>query len=99
MIMDFRRALVLIPSPLQASMPMFLNHEGNTLFQYLINRSNLSVQIIINGSAERSQKTISLRFQAARIFKDQWFKSYALGMTSLDLLTVSTFTLRLRFSS
>ena len=52
MIMNFRRALVVVPSPLQANMPIFLNHEGNALFQYLIKRSSLSVQIIVNSSAK-----------------------------------------------
>ena len=71
MIMDFGRALALVSSPLQANMPIFLNHEGNTFLEYLIGKSNLSVQIIIDISAKRNQKTISFRFQISRMFKDQ----------------------------
>ena len=40
MIIDFGRGLNFVPSPLQACMPIFLNHEENILFQYLIGRSN-----------------------------------------------------------
>ena len=58
--MGFGRALIFIPSSLQVYISIFLDDEENILFQYLIGRSNISAQIIIDNSTRRNQKTIPL---------------------------------------